>query len=317
MSADLPPLDPGALAVLNLVKASGRPPYHTMDPLEARDLYERGRVVLQPEPPAVADVRDITIPGPAGPMKARVYRGVGAPATGARGLIFFHGGGWVFGTLDTHDVPCRQIANAAECVVVSVDYRLAPEHKFPAGPDDATAATRWIGANTAALGIDPGRLAIGGDSAGGNLAIVAALEARDGGGPKLAYQLLIYPATDMTGELPSHKQFTEGLPLVHITMCWFRDLYLRGKADWTDWRASPLFAKSFAGLPPAYVLLASHDPLRSEGEAYAEKLRAVGVAAEMRVMQGHIHGFATMGKLVKAAEPAVAEAARAMKRALG
>lgn len=317
MTSDLPPLDSGSLAVINLVKASGRPPYHSMDPIEARDLYLRGRVVLQPEPPAVAEMREITIPGPAGAMPARLYRGSGAPSKGARGLIYFHGGGWVFGNLDTHDVPCRQIANAAECIVISVDYRLAPEHKFPAAVDDAVAATRWIGANAASLGIDPARLAIGGDSAGGNLAIVAALEARDNAGPKLAYQLLIYPATDMTGELPSHKQFTEGLPLVHITMCWFRDLYLRGEQDWRDWRASPLFAKSFAGLPPAYVLLASHDPLRSEGQAYAEQLSAAGIAAEWRCLPGQIHGFATMGKLIKAAEPAVVEAARAMKKALG
>src|SRR5262249_27090428 len=190
-------LDPDAQRVLDLIRESGRPPYETLTPSEAREFYRAGRRILQPDPPEVAEVRNIKAPGPQSEIPLRLYRGIGT-ARGAAlpALVYFHGGGWVIGDLGTHHGVCRLIANAKRCAVISVDYRLAPEHKFPAAVDDALGATEWIAAHGGALGIDPSRLAVGGDSAGGNLAAAVALAARDRGGPRLRFQLLLYPATD-------------------------------------------------------------------------------------------------------------------------
>jgi len=312
-------LDPDAERVLELIRQSGRPPYDTLAPAEARELYRKGRTVLQPDPPDVAEAIDLTAPGPGGPIKLRRYRGAGTAGsrTMLPALIYFHGGGWVFGDLDTHDVVCRMLANAAQISVISVDYRLAPEHKFPAAAEDSIAATQWIAENARALGVERDRLAVGGDSAGGNLAAVVALALRDGGGPALRHQLLLYPAVDLAMTHESHRRITEGLPLTHTTMCWFRDHYLRDAADERDWRASPLVrAGEFRGLPPAYVLTVGFDPLCSEGEAYAAALRATGVATEHRHLAQQMHGFLTMGRIITAAEPALRDAAAAVKRAL-
>ena len=310
-------LDPDAQHVLYLIREAGRPPYETLTPPEAREFYRAGRRILQPEPPQVAEVRNLKAPSAQGNIPLRLYRGLGTDRGAVLpALIYFHGGGWVIGDLDTHDGVCRLIANASGCAVVSVDYRLAPEHKFPAAVDDAVAATEWIAANGGALGIDASRLAVGGDSAGGNLAAVVALIARDRGGPRLRYQLLIYPATDfVTSDDPQRERF-EGFPLNVVTMNWFRDHYLRAATDYGDWRASPLRAKDLRGLPPAYVLTVGFDPLHLEGAAYADRLRGAGVPIQHRHIAEQMHGFFTMGKIIRAAGPATEEAARAVKAAL-
>ncbi|HVM78309.1 MAG TPA: alpha/beta hydrolase [Stellaceae bacterium] len=309
-------LHPDAQRVLDLIRESGRPPYDAMEPTAARQLYRNARTILQPEPPEVAAVRDLLAPGPQGPIPLRLYRGLGTAAGAALpALVFFHGGGWVFGDLDTHDGVCRRLANSAHAAVVSVEYRVAPEHKFPAAIDDALAAMRWVAEQAASLGLDPARLAVGGDSAGGNLAAVAALDARDRGGPALRFQLLIYPAVDLTLELTKRNP-CEGMPLAAKTMVWFRDLYLRNAADQRDRRASPLFARDFRGLPPAYLLTVGFDPLSTEGEAYVAKLREAGVAVEHKHYERLIHGFVTMGRIIGDAGPAVDAAGQALGRAL-
>lgn len=307
------PLDVHAAKVLEMIRLSGRPPYETLAPAEARQFSRNARAVLAPEPPEMGAVRDIKI-GEGGAIPARLYRPLGsAPNAALPALIYFHGGGWVIGDLDTHDVVCRQIANGSGGAVVSVDYRLAPEHKFPAAVEDAIAATAWIAAHGATLGIDTARLAVGGDSAGGNLAAVVALDARDRDGPKLIQQTLIYPATESTMSHPSHERFAEGLLLTRPTMKWFLGHYLRGAEDLADWRVSPLRATSLANLPPALVLTAGYDPLCDEGEDYAARLAAAGVPVTRVRVEGMIHGFLTMGKLIPAANEAVAMIAAALK----
>ena len=307
------PLDVHAAKVLEMIRLSGRPPYETLAPAEARQFSRNARAVLAPEPPEMGAVRDIKI-GEGGAIPARLYRPLGsAPNAALPALIYFHGGGWVIGDLDTHDVVCRQIANGSGAAVVSVDYRLAPEHKFPAAVEDAIAATAWIAAHGTTLGIDTARLAVGGDSAGGNLAAVVALDARDRDGPKLIQQTLIYPATESTMSHPSHERFAEGLLLTRPTMKWFLGHYLRGAEDLADWRVSPLRATSLANLPPALVLTAGYDPLCDEGEDYAARLAAAGVPVTRVRVEGMIHGFLTMGKLIPAANEAVAMIAAALK----
>ena len=310
-------LDPGAQRVLDLIRESGRPPYDTLTPQEARELYRAGRTVLQPDPPEVAEVRDLRATAAQGDIALRLFRGLGTEHGAALpALVYFHGGGWVFGDLDTHDGVCRLIANSAGCAVISVDYRLAPEHKFPAAVEDAVTATEWIAAHGATLGIDASRLAVGGDSAGGNLAAVVALIARERGAPRLRLQLLIYPATDfVTSDDPQRERF-EGFPLNVATMNWFRDHYLRGAADYGDWRASPLRAPDLSGLPPAYVLTVGFDPLHEEGALYARRLEEAGVPVKHRHYERQMHGFLTMGKIIAAAKPATEEAAAAVKAAL-
>ena len=311
-------LDPGAQKVIDLIKEVGRPPYETVGHLEARRLYLDARRALQPDPVAVGEVRDLTAPGPAGPMAVRLYRGRAAKAGEAQpALVYFHGGGWVIGSLESHDGVCRELANRADCTVLSIDYRLAPEHKFPAAVEDCIAATHWVWENADTLGVDRRRLAVGGDSAGGNLAAVVALDARDRGTPKLKFQLLIYPACDMGMGHPSIARFAEQLPLTRSTMTWFIDLYLRGPADAADWKASPLKARELASLPPAYVLTAGYDPLCDEGEAYAAALKAAGVAVETKRFAGQIHGFLNMGKFISETADALAAAGAALKRGLG
>lgn len=311
------PLDPGAQKVIDLIKEVGRPPYETVGHIEARRLYLDARRALQPDPPPVGEVRDLTAPGPAGPVSVRLYRARAAGQGEAQpALVYFHGGGWVIGSLDSHDGVCRELANRADCTVLSIDYRLAPEHKFPAAVDDCVAATQWAWENAVSLGIDRDRLAVGGDSAGGNLAAVVALSARDSGTPKLKFQLLIYPACDMGMGHGSIAEFAEQLPLTRSTMKWFIDLYLRGAADVPDWQASPLKAGNLKNLPPAYILTAGYDPLRDEGEAYAAALKAAGVAVEAKRFPGQIHGFLNMGKFIPETADALALLGAALKRGL-
>jgi acetyl esterase len=302
-------LDPDAAAVFRAFQEAGRPPYETVSPAEARELYLKGRFVSNPEPPELASVEPLTIPSPAGPIPARVYTPTRLrKANGlAPGLVFFHGGGWVIGDLDSHDVVCRKLADEGELMVVSVDYRLAPEHKFPAAVDDAIAATKWIAENSRQLRIDASRLMVGGDSAGGNLAAVVAISARDGNGPDIAGQVLIYPAIDFAMTHPSHREPETSILLTHSVIRWFRDHYLNGAADVHDWRASPARATTLIGLPPAYVLTAGADPLRDEGDEYARRLKEAGVAVTYRTFPGQFHGFFTMGKLLQQANVAAGE----------
>jgi acetyl esterase len=312
-------LDEDAARVLELVRLSGRPPFEAVTPAEARALFLAGRDVFSPPPPPVAEVRDLAIRGPEGtPLPVRLYRGApGGDAKPLPTLVFFHGGGWVVGDLDSHDPMCRHLARAAGCAVVAVDYRLAPEHKFPAAVDDCLAATRWVAESGAALGLDRDRIAIGGDSAGGNLAAVVSLALRERGAPKLCAQLLLYPALDFSLKQGSHQRFAEGYLLTEATMRWFANAYLRPSDDIADWRLSPLRAADLAGLPPAYVLTAGCDPLCDEGIAFVERLRQAGVAVAHRHCADQIHGFLLMGKIVRAATPALDDIAAALRQYFG
>ena len=302
-------LDPDAAAVFKAFQEAGRPPYETVSPAEARELYLKGRLVTNPEPPELKSVQPLAIPSPNGPIPARIYTPSRLRQTNglAPCLVFFHGGGWVIGDLDSHDVVCRKLADEGELIVISVDYRLAPEHKFPAAVDDAITATKWIADSSRQLGIDASRLTVGGDSAGGNLAAVLAIAARDGNGPAIAGQVLIYPAIDFAMTHPSHSEPETSILLTHSVIKWFRDHYLNGAADVGDWRASPVRAKTLIGLPPAYVLTAGADPLRDEGDEYARRLKEAGVTVTYRTFPGQFHGFFTMGKLLQQANVAASE----------
>ena len=302
-------LDPDAAAVYKAFMEAGRPAYETLTAPEAREFYMAARLVSNPEPPALQSAEPLSIPAPHGSIPARVYTPRKLRKTDglAPCLVFFHGGGWVIGNLETHDVVCRKLADEGELMVISVDYRLAPEHKFPAAVDDAIASTKWIAANARQLGIDASRLMIGGDSAGGNLAAVVTLAARDGNGPRIAGQVLIYPATDFSMAHPSHAEPETSILLTHSVIRWFRDHYLNGSADVHDWRASPVRAKTLIGLPPAYVLTAGADPLRDEGDEYAKALKEAGVSVTYRHFPGQFHGFFTMGKLLQQANVAAGE----------
>jgi acetyl esterase len=308
-------LDPDAAAVFKAFQEAGRPAYETLTPAEARAFYLAARVVSNPEPPELESVRPLSIPAPHGSIPARLYTPKRLRKTDglAPCLVFFHGGGWVIGDLDSHDVVCRKLADQGELIVISVDYRLAPEHKFPAAVDDAITATKWIATNARQLGVDASRLTVGGDSAGGNLAAVVAISARDGNGPAISGQVLIYPATDFAMTHASHREPETSILLTHSVIRWFRDHYLSGSADTHDWRASPVRAGTLIGLPPAYVLTAGGDPLRDEGDEYAKRLKEAGVPVTFRHFPGQFHGFFTMGKLLDQANVAAGEIATWLK----
>ena len=308
-------LDPQAQALIDLIAERGIPPTHTLSPSDARAFYRERRTFSQPAPRALAEVRDLSAPGPLGAIPLRLYRPAGV-ASPAPTLVYFHGGGWVIGDLDTHDVLCRQLADEAGCVVVAVDYRMGPEHRFPAAPDDCLAATRWLQAQAGPLGLDAARFAVGGDSAGGNLAAVVCLAWRDAGeAVPLRFQLLIYPATDMRATAPSHSSNGQGYVLTSDTIAYFQSHYL-GRDQLGDWRASPLLHGNLAGLPPALVLTAGFDPLRDEGRQYADALSAAGGTAQYVCFERQIHGFITMGRVIDEANTAVGLCALALRRAL-
>ena len=310
-------LDPQAKAVIELAIKAGRPPYHTLSPKEARQLFLETRPFSTPAPPAIGTVRNLAAEGPVGQIPLRLYRPAGvSDATPLPVYVYFHGGGWVIGDLESHDVLCRQLTAESGACVIAVDYRLAPEHKFPAAADDAWAATRWIVGHAAELGVDAGRLAVGGDSAGGNLAAVVALMSRDAGGPAIALQALIYPVTDVGRESPSYADFADGYMLTRDSMRWFTAHYLGRKEEANDWRVSPLRAPSLAGLPPALILTAGFDPLRDEGAAYAIRLREAGVTVDYVSFGGMIHGFVGMGRVLDSALRAVSLIGAALRQAL-
>jgi acetyl esterase len=307
-----------ARALLDFIEQRGIPPTHTLAPLDARAFYRERRALLQPEPQAVAQVQELQATGPHGPIPLRLYRPMPSSAAVAGALpvlVYYHGGGWLMGDLDTHDTLCRELANAAGCAVVAVDYRMAPEHRFPAAVDDALAATRWVHQQAGALGLDASRLAVGGDSAGGNLAAVVALAARDAGDLPIRFQLLIYPATDMRRGAPSHTTNGDGYLLTKETIDYFHDHYIIDVAHDLDWRASPLLHPDLSNLPPALVLTAGFDPLRDEGMDYAAALTAAGNRAAYVCFERQIHGFITMGKVLDEANTAVSLCAAELRRA--
>ncbi len=271
----------------------------------------------RPEGDVVGSVVDRKVPGPAGDIPVRVYTPAPVSGAGTRpALVWYHGGGWVIGNLDGADYGCRKFANAANAVVVSVDYRLAPEAKFPAAADDCFAATKWVAENAASLGIDAHRIAVGGDSAGGNLAAVVSQMAQAQGGPAIGYQVLIYPVTNHSFETPSYSANASGYLLTKESMEWFWGHYLANAGDGADPKASPLRAPSLAGQPPALVITAEFDPLRDEGEAYAAALKKAGVAVEAKRYDGQIHGFYA-NAAIDDGGAAVLHAAAAMKAAFG
>lgn len=258
-------------------------------------------------PVDVAHVEDRSIPGPNGKIPIRIYKPSDEPNQPM--LAFYHGGGWVLGDIATHDRLCRLLANGAKCIVVSVDYRLAPEHKFPAAPEDCYAALQWLADHGAEIGGDPSRIAVGGESAGGNLSAAVALMARDRQGPRICYQLLLYPVTDLTTlETQSYNAFATEHGLEKASMAWFIDHYLADPADAANPYASPLHAPDLSGLPPAAVMTAGFDVLRNEGDAYAVRLQEAGVPVTHKCYSGFIHGFYVMTGVIGAARAAVDEA---------
>jgi acetyl esterase len=302
-------LHPEARALLEMMDAQGAPPLETQDPVEARGARMEPMKLLGGQPDELDRVENLSAPGPAGDIPLRLYvseRGGLRPA-----LVYFHGGGFVFGNLDTHDAVCRALAKESGAVVISVDYRLSPEHKFPAAVDDSYAATLWVAANAEKLGIDARRIAVGGDSAGGNLATVVAMRCRDAGGPALAAQVLIYPVTDSSSlETGSHREFAEGYFLTSAGMEWFTGHYLASADQKRHPEVSPLLAPNLSGLPPALVITAEFDPLRDEGEAYAKRLQQAGVPVTISRYPGMIHGFVSMRGVLAGGRQAIQEAAQ-------
>lgn len=303
------PLDPKAQALLEELKASGRPNAHLLPVEEARANFEALYASLGPGQ-EVAEVRDL---GLGGALRGRAYRPEGAGPLPL--IVYFHGGGWLLGSVQAYDFVCRALANASRAVVLSVEYRLAPEHRFPAAVEDACNAMLWAAEHGRTLDADPRRLAVAGDSAGGNLAAVAALAARDRGGPSLRLQLLIYPVTTCDLDAGFDPRY-EGFFLYRDELQWHQDNYLPSPAAGGDWRVSPLAAASHASLPPAFIVAAECDPLRPQAELYARALEAAGVAVELRVYPGMIHGFFGLDMLFGQAAEAMRDAGEALRRAL-
>jgi len=304
------PLESATAAILAHIAAEGAPQLYEMAITESRSMYRE----MQPDLPEIVvhSVEDLMIDGPAGAIPVRIYRPSAAPAPVH---VHFHGGGWVIGDLDTHDRDCREICVGADCIVVAVDYRLAPEHIFPAAPEDCYASLCWATANLDSLGASRGPVSVGGDSAGGNLAAAVALMARDRNGPAIAMQLLIYPVTDATMESASYRDNADGYLLSRTMMSWFWDHYCPDLALRTDPLASPITAEDLSGLPPALVMTAEFDPLRDEGAAYAERLIAAGVEVEVRRFDGLVHGFFSQAGMIEAAREGVDLAVKALRKA--
>jgi len=308
------PLDPQAKAVLEQMAALGDPPLGTLSPEETRRAMADRRAAMPPGEP-VAKTEDRGVPGPVGEIPVRIYTPEGSGPFPV--LVYFHGGGWVIGDIESHDASVRALTNRSGCVVVSVDYRLAPEHKFPAAAEDCFAATQWAAAHAAEFHGDASRLAVGGDSAGGNLAAVVSLLAKERGGPRIALQLLVYPVTDYNFDRPSYVENAEGYLLTRDSMVWFWNHYLNSPDEGKNPVASPIQASDLRGLPPALVITAEYDPLRDEGEAYAKRLEEAGVQVVCTRYDGMIHGFFGMHLMIDKARQALDQAATALRTALG
>ena len=308
------PLDAQCAQIVQAAAQAGAP-FAAADAVAIRQGYAATTARYTHAVDGALEVTDRTIAGPGGPLSIRLY-GFADNAVGSRGaLVFFHGGGWAVGDLDTHDHVCRYLAVHSECIVIAVDYRLAPEHKFPAAHDDCVAAVHWVAANAGELGINPARIAVGGDSAGGNLAASVAIALRDTRGPALALQLLIYPAVDFTADTESLVENGEGYLLTRDDIEKFTGWYLPDEAAREDWRASPQLASHHTDLPRAWIQTAEFDPLRDEGRIYAETLAKAGVEVEYKCYDGMVHGFVRMGGMIDRTFEALDDAARALRSA--
>ncbi|UYN94180.1 MAG: alpha/beta hydrolase [Enhydrobacter sp.] len=313
-------LDEEARTLLDLMEKAvqaGRPRLYTLPYREGRIAVDKMSEDSEAEPPQVAETIDGALPGPAGPIAFRRYRPLGALDAPLPTLVYYHGGGWVIGNIETHDSTCRRIANRSRCQVVSIDYRLAPEHPFPAPIEDSLAAFRHIRDNALAFGADGSRLAVGGDSAGGNISAVVCQACRDSGERGPAFQMLIYPATDARRQTASHRDFATGYFLEAPLIDWFWKAYVPAASDLADLRLSPLLATDFRGLPPAFVLTAGFDPLRDEGRAYADRLIDSGVKTTYVNYPGTIHGFFSLTRFLQQGLKANDEAAAVMSAYFG
>jgi acetyl esterase len=309
-------IHPQVQALLNLLKERKVPSLHTVEPAEARRLYKERAELTQPTKPQLKNIRELSCDGPHGPIGLRLYKPDNAPNDKKLPLLmYYHGGGWVIGDLDTHDTFCRQLAAKANCAVLSVDYRMGPEHRFPCAVDDCIAATRFASHASDLLGIDAEKIAVGGDSAGGNLAAVVALYARDNPEFKVMYQLLVYPATDMRMGHDSHVRNGKDYVLTADMMKYFHDHYMDDNTHDHDWRASPAMHTNHANLPPALVLTAGYDPLVDEGLEYAQKLTMAGNDCTYICFERQIHGFILMGGVINESNQAVNFCASALKTA--
>src|SRR5579872_1171850 len=306
-------LDPDIRTYLDQMAAEGASPVYEVPVEETRRVVEARAPLMFGPVEDVAAVRELGVPGPAGAIRTRVYTPVASPPLPT--LVYFHGGGWVTGSLDTHDGVCRALANRTPCLVVSVDYRMAPEHRFPAAADDAWAVTAWSADHIRELGGDPSRLAVGGDSAGGNLAAVVALRARHAGAPRLRLQLLIYPVTDHDFRAPSYERNATGYALTRDAMRWYWDQYVPVVAHRNNPDASPLRAGDLRGLAPAAVLTCEYDPLLDEGASYACRLTEAGVPTSHRHYAGLIHGVVRMPRITPRAWELIDDSARALREA--
>ncbi len=316
-------LDPQARQLLDLIASLNLPPARVLGVTQTRQNYRERRNATQPGRLEMAQVTDhhLTVNGRSllirdyRPRSLAVRQALSGESSAVPGLVYLHGGGWTIGDVDTHDTLCRALADAAQCAVFSVDYRLGPEHRFPAAVLDADHAFQWLIGEADRLGVDPARIAVGGDSAGGNLATVVSILARDRGGPMPRFQLLIYPATDQRAGADSHRRNGEGYLLTSDMMQWFREQYHADESEYLDWRASPLLTPGLGGLPPALMIVAEYDPLVDEGRAYAARLNEAGVNTRVVSFDGQIHGFITMGRVIDAASDAIAVCASGLRTA--
>lgn len=309
-------LDPQIERILLQIKKAAYPDFWQLSPAQARAQYEKTASVLDARPIALYEIDNLHIPGPHGPIPIRIF----TPRPPALGellpvLVWLHGGGFVVGSLNSYDALCRQLARRADCIVVAVDYRLAPEHKFPCAVDDSFAALHWVAHNAAQFHGDAERLAIGGDSAGGTLTAACTLLARDGGGPALCFQLLVYPGVASKPESAAHYEFAEGYVLSRKSILWFFNNYLRDERDERDFRFAPLAAEDLRGLPPALLIVAGFDPLRDDDLAYYRRLQAAGNEVELAYYAGMVHAFFSFSGAVTVAREAVERAATALRRA--
>lgn len=307
------PLEATTAAMLAAAAEAGAPPLSDLSPVQAREMYR------MMQPPAdditVGHIEDRHIPGQAAEIPIRIYRPEGSGPFPVH--LHYHGGGWVIGDLETHDADCRELCRAADVIVIAVDYRLAPEHPYPAAVEDCLAAAQWAAANAEAIGGSSGPISVGGDSAGGNLAAVVTRIARDAGAPRINFQLLLYPVTDAAMDTVSYVENREGYMLTEQSMTWFWESYCQNPERRLEPDASPLRAADLSGLPAAHVMTAEFDPLRDEGEAYAKRLQEAGVAVTCERYDGLIHGFFSQARLIPAARPALDAAAKALRNAHG
>lgn len=310
------PLKPEVQSLLEQFEAQGLPPFDQMSVSQARDVAGAFRD-LQGEPEEVGEIRDILVPGPAGNLPVRVYHP--SPGTPLPLLVYFHGGGWVIGNIEVVDKPARALANASQCVVAAAQYRLAPETKFPGPVEDCYAVTSWLAEHAGEVGADASRLVVAGDSAGGNLAAAVALMSRDRGGPRIAYQLLLYPVTAPArgSEFDSYRDNADGYLLTRGSMEWFWDHYLASPDDGDNPYASPLKASDLSGLPPAMVITAEFDPLRDEGSAYADRLQQAGVQVKASRYDGVIHGFFWMAGVLPDGRALLSEIGEELRKQVG